>query len=279
MPAHEHAAQEQAVSLWRKLRSPFMLPCLSAHEHTQCHVCEWQKIDIDVLGCVVCGSVHVCEYGKCKQTIETGDALVCEFSGVVIHTKKFVESEYMDTMTVTGVEITELQQVMHGDVEQIVTTILCSQRHTRLKNKALTTTLMRCCVLEKNNKCNNNLLQVCMELLTSFSNNPYVFSYVGHTNRRQLVDFAIKHCCRVLHILLQYGMIIRTNEIQRLTVGILYLMRCGVIMDGIEILPCKKELRNLLPPESTLLSSFGVHPKYITEMENRLKFCLRHKRT
>ena len=36
------------------------------------------------------------------------------------------------------------------------------------------------------------------------------------------------------------------------------------------------ELEQLLPPESTLQESYGIHPKYITEMENRLKFCLRH---
>ena len=44
----------------------------------------------------------------------------------------------------------------------------------------------------------------------------------------------------------------------------------------LRILQRIEELDQLLPPESTLYDAYGVHPKYITEMENRLKFCLRH---
>jgi hypothetical protein len=42
-----HANTNDMVSIWRKLRAPFTLPQVTA----QCHVCEWEKIDIDVLGC------------------------------------------------------------------------------------------------------------------------------------------------------------------------------------------------------------------------------------
>ena len=59
------------VQWWRQLRSPFVLPPITA----KCHVCDWEKIDIDVLGCKLCSKVHEWEYGKCTNLIETSDCL------------------------------------------------------------------------------------------------------------------------------------------------------------------------------------------------------------
>ena len=71
-------------------------------------------------------------------------------------------------------------------------------------------------------------------------------------------------------------MSIESYEVQRLTVGVLYLMRHGVYNENIVVLERTPELKMLLPPESALFDQYGIHPKYITEMENRLKFCLRN---
>jgi hypothetical protein len=268
-----HANADDMVYIWRQLRSPFALPQVTS----QCHVCEWEKIDIDVLGCTLCGKVHKCAYGSCTNTIETGDGLVCEFSGVVVYTKRFVETEFMDTLCVSGVEMPDLQQTTAADVTQIVTTLLCSQRNTSIKRTSLAAILTKC-----SNNCDrrchhkDNMMLRCVDLLVQFGKTPYVFSYVATEERQRLVVFAVENCCRVFHILVKHGMCIRGNEVQRLAVGIVYLMRFGVFMDGLVVLPRIMELNKLLPPESSLFHAYGVHPKYITEMENRLKFCLRH---
>lgn len=267
--------QECILHLWQQLRAPFVLP-----PSDRCHTCEWEKIDIDVLGCMLCSRVHVCDYATCTHTIETGDGLVCEFSGVVIHTKKFVVTEFMDTICITGVDIVDLQQTTASDVSQIVTTLLCSSRHTGIKRTTLAGMLTRCCHnSDKSFRNTDNMMSVCLDLLKGFSKAPHVFTYVCTEHRKRLVQTAVEHCCRIFHILAKHGMSIRSTEVQRLAVGILYLMRCGVAMDGIEILPSIRQLSNILPPEATLLNAYGVHPKYITEMENRLKFCLRHADT
>ena len=271
-----HESTQGIVHIWRKLRSPFALPQVTA----KCHVCEWEKIDIDVLGCTLCGNVHACAYGKCTHTIETGDGLVCEFSGVVVYTKRFVETEFMDTLCVSGVEMPDLQQNTEADVTNIVTTLLCSHRNTKMRRNSLTTFLAKCssnCERRLRNK--NNVMLMCDQLLNHFSNVPYMFSYVTTEDRKRLVLLAVRNCCRVFHILVKHGMCIRGNEVQRLAVGVVYLMRSGVFMNGVVVLPRLKELNMLLPPEATLFDSYGVHPKYITEMENRLKFCLRHAET
>jgi hypothetical protein len=120
------------VHWWRQLRSPFVLPRVTS----KCHECKWEKIDIDVLGCTLCGKVHACEYGTCTHVIETSDGLVCEFSGVVVYTKCFVETEYMDTLCVFGVEMQDLQQHTASGVKQIITTLLFSHRNKTVKPEA-----------------------------------------------------------------------------------------------------------------------------------------------
>jgi hypothetical protein len=261
------------VRWWRQLRSPFMLPRVTS----KCHVCKWEKIDLDVLGCTLCGKVHACEYGTCTHLIETSDGLVCEFSGVVVYTKCFVETEFMDTLCVTGVEMQDLQQNTASGVKQIITTLLCSHRNKTVKHASLTALLTKCINnYEKRLRNKENVMDMCTHMLTHFNTMPYMFAYVDVEHRKRVVHTVVENCCRVFHVLVQHGMSIRGNEIQRLAVGIVYLMRYGVFMNGVVVLQRIPELEQLLPPESTLYDSYGVHPKYITEMENRLKFCLRH---
>ena len=264
---------DDLVHLWRQLRSPFPLPFATSKSH----VCEWEKIEVDVLGCTLCGKVHACEYGLCQHVIETSDALVCELSGVVVYEKRYVETEFMDTMCITGTDIADPQEDITDDVEQIVRSLLCSPRQARVQRSLMLGMLEKCsCLFDKQLRQSHNAMNVCIHTLSHFSSTPYVFAYVSTEVRERLVLHTVEQCVRILHMLTQHGMHIRVNEVQRLAVGIVYLMRCGVIMNGVFVLPRVPELETLLPPETSLLSAFGIHPKYITEMENRLKYCLRN---
>jgi hypothetical protein len=213
------------VHWWRQLRSPFVLPRVTS----KCHECKWEKIDIDVLGCTLCGKVHACEYGTCTHVIETSDGLVCEFSGVVVYTKCFVETEYMDTLCVFGVEMQDLQQHTASGVKQIITTLLFSHRNKTVKHASLTALLTKCINnYEKRLRNNDNVMHLCMQMLTYFNTMPYMFAYVDAEHRKRVVHAVVENCCRVFHVLVKHGMSIRGNEIQRLAVGIVYLMRYGI---------------------------------------------------
>jgi len=264
---------DSMVCTWRNLRRPFILPQVPVASH----VCEWEKIDIDVLGCIVCGRFHACEQGSCQSTTETSDGLVCDFSGIVIRDKKFVETEFLDTMNVIGTEQMEIQNTMFSSAEQIVRTVLFSITHKQTKQKAMCSTLTK---LQDNLRArtaipDSNFMVACQEFLSGCMKTPYVFTHVSDDERRQLVRDATEQCCKVLQILIRNGMPIRSHEIQRLTVGVLYLMRTGVVFQNVYVLPRRTDICSLLPPETMLRSFFGVHPKCITEIENRLKFCLR----
>ena len=264
---------DSMVCTWRNLRRPFILPRVPV----ACHVCEWEHIDIDVLGCLVCGRFHACEQGICQSTTETSDGLVCDFSGIVIRNKRFVETEFLDTMNVTGTEQMEVQNTIFSSAEQIVRTILCSMTNKQTKQRVMCSTLTK---LEDNlrartTKPDYHVVLACQEFMCACMKTPYVFTWVSDEERQKLVQDATEQCCKVLQILIKNGMSIRSHEIQRLTVGVLYLMRTGVVFRDAYVLPRRTDICSLLPPENMLRSFFGVHPKCITEIENRLKFCLR----
>jgi hypothetical protein len=51
-------------------------------------------------------------------------------------------------------------------------------------------------------------------------------------------------------------------------------------MHGSEVILHKHvEIAQLLPAENMLNKHYGIHPKFITETENSIKFCLRLKMT
>jgi hypothetical protein len=102
--------------------------------------------------------------------IETSDGLVCEFSGVVVYTKCFVETEFMDTLCVTGVEMQDLQQNTASGVKQIITTMLCSHRNKTVKHTSLTALLTKCINnYEKRLRNKENVMDMCTHMLAPCS--------------------------------------------------------------------------------------------------------------
>ena len=66
---------------------------------------------------------------------------------------------------------------------------------------------------------------------------------------------------------------VRQNTI---VVGLLYLLRRGIVVHNVTVLPKMSELRALLPLEQHLVTIFNIRAKIITEAENVIKFNLRN---
>jgi hypothetical protein len=66
---------------------------------------------------------------------------------------------------------------------------------------------------------------------------------------------------------------VRQNTI---VVGLLYLLRRGVVVHNVTVLPKMTELRAVLPLEQHLVTIFNIRSKIITEAENVIKFNLRN---
>lgn len=252
--------------VWHCLRRPFPLP----ESTTKYHACEWEVIDMGVLGCRVCGAIHACDSLTCRDVIETNEGRVCALSGVVVYDKAYSDLEYLDTLVLS--DSVPVSNDFDAEMESTVQNILISKLSQNVRRKLLCANLLQLSHEMHNSR---SLMSCCAKFLKSTRSTPYLFEFVSSQRRAELVRDVITHCGRVMHLMVSNGMSIKPTEVQRITVGLLYLMRCGVAVNGVVVLPQYPEMRKLLPPENTLLKSYGIHPKFITETENRLKFSIR----
>lgn len=65
-------------------------------------------------------------------------------------------------------------------------------------------------------------------------------------------------------------------KLRSCTVGLLYLMRQGIVTQGVIVLPRLRKLKVILPIENHLQSVFGIRGKCITETENTVKMAMKH---
>jgi hypothetical protein len=92
----------------------------------------------------------------------------------------------------------------------------------------------------------------------------------------QVVNRCTVAVSRILHILLNVAkdVVVSVKE-EILIVGLLYLMRSGLVIGNMSILPKVQLLETLLPTENNLFAFFGIKCKTITETENLVKLQLR----
>jgi hypothetical protein len=70
--------------------------------------------------------------------------------------------------------------------------------------------------------------------------------------------------------------IIQSSRLRGTIVGLMYLMRSGIVAKGVVVLPRLPVLQIILPLETHLLYKFGIKGKVITETENTVKQLLKN---
>jgi hypothetical protein len=252
-------------ALWTALRQPFVLPKASFGFHE----CQWERLDLDVLGCVLCGTIHACADGRCQNTEEVEDGHVCVLSGVVIREKRFVATEFIPHALLTDCVAAQCvfeEENATAQVFSVVEDLLCSQTSKMLYMRNLMYSMNKSkCKLRRA----PNLLLACAELVhTCTPTHPLrKFDLDG---RRAIVESVTRDIVGAIRGLV-YGfrMPLKDGELRTVAVGMLYLMRQGVTFESIVILPVVDELVRYLPNESMLSVFFDVRAKTITESENR----------
>ena len=265
------ARTRRMVALWRALRQPFVLPVAAAGLHE----CRWEHIDLDVLGCVLCGQVHACADGRCTETEEVEDGVVCRLSGVVVRDKLFVETEFVshvNLMDFVAPQNVFDEETAGVDVRSIVHTMLCSETAKTLYLRSIIAHMARS---RGRLKAAGHLGLACAEVLGGCVEALRLRPF-GAARRRALVKPVAKEITKVMKTLVHnFGMPLKHGEVQSVTVGLLYLMRKGVVFEDIAVLPAVEELCAFLPSESMLAGFFDIKSRTITESENRVKFALR----
>jgi hypothetical protein len=82
-------------------------------------------------------------------------------------------------------------------------------------------------------------------------------------------------CTTIAFFATEMQMKIKILDYRNWTIGILYLMKNGISMHGVHVLPKISALQTLLPPESQLHRQYNFKCKNITDVENKMKLYLR----
>ena len=247
------------------LRIPFCMPerCLGAH------VCEWERIDVDKSGCRLCSHVHVCGYGTCTTVTETCDSLVCEISGLCVRTSNISETGFSDEVISYGSKTVYSGDArdIYDDIEVHVTEMLLSDtaREVVVLERAHHTTKIGHAVQRASSRADALSVVDAIEhaLRTTAERKRYdefdtaARSRVAAVCSQQLRS-AIPICSKHLNLS------VRRSDMRVVVFGLLYLMRSGVTIHDICVLPCIQELTQMLPNESNLLKYFAFRSKHIT---------------
>lgn len=265
--------------VWTEIRQPFALcPCMR-----RLHKCKFEMIDAHLAGCLLCGRIHDCTKGCCAEegVIETGDSIVCSVTGLCIRETIFLDSEFVDTVASYGrAPVPESRmQISLSTVTDCVQTLLASkltqqahaleQKRWRNKVQSQATALVN----KLKNKGQVNLLSVVQEVLAR-NHAPCVLQDQEMCER--LVEQVSENICRILNTCMNVlKMHVRPSEVRVLVFGLCYLMRSGVNIAGVAVIPRHEELDEVLPPENALSGIFQFRAKFITDIENKMKFLFR----
>jgi hypothetical protein len=276
--------RELVGETWRRLRRPFAIPRLLHGTVCKNHEA-WEAIDIDLSGCRRCGEIHDCQTEKdCVLEVDNCST-VCTITGFCVKEKMFAETEFADTVILQrGSSSPRSRQVEYEMVLMHVSSVLCSDD-------------ARQCLAQENARVSQKLQHLFYRILKEYKLGghrvpnlcslaaalaararsvrmcPIVFD-LG--KRMQVSRVAAKAITRLACALTNvYPDIFRLMRIDLVVIGLLYLMRSGLVLHGVTVLPSHPELTWLLPLESYLFPCFQIRCKTITEVENLVKINVR----
>jgi hypothetical protein len=258
--------------IWRILRGPFILP-----EHTEkYHECQWEKIDYNKAGCLICGAIHKCDSVTCKDVSNTGDSLICSITGCVL-SKVLVTHEWTDTCLPTENKVkNELDNGVEVYVEELLMSSIAQESLAREREKfseILESKFLQYLFSESVRV--ENAIDMMVNIIHKFGARiPPDFDIES----RKCVVSTCKRFLAPVVATIQNSHCFRSFKYnnRQLVFGLMYLMRTGVYSHSETILPKIGNMHYLLPRECYLRSLYGVSPSVITDTENKLKFLIRH---
>lgn len=276
--------RQRVGEIWRQLFSPFKIPVRLHDKVCLCWENVWQGIDIDMAGCKMCGTVHDCQNsGGCM--LETDNcSSVCTITGYCVAERVYADTEFTDTVILVSNDSPKPKFVEYEAVYMHISKILCSedarqcleQEKTKVSQKLQY--LMYKVMREEKQLCRGvpNLFKV-MTLLAAKSQNIRICPCEFDIDKRvPIAKSAAKSVTRLICALHNiYPTMFKLMRVDIIVVGLLYLMRSGLVLHGTTILPCIQDLNRLLPLESYLYPCFQIKCKTITEVENVVKMHIR----
>lgn len=277
---------EDAKQFWRLIREPFYLP---QSVHT-CQSHDFENIDINIAGCVLCGRIHVCDKGHCELH-EYDGRQVCEITGYCVRNVVYSQNEYVDTVVhvnnnsvhgnrgAAGYSATRLPldtMLIETWVKDVVT------RHVDLLQDEIAHNVARRSLIftrilkhYKSMQYSTNIVNMltCFVNATKNIREPRVLA-PDELQRvaAECVSVVTAFCSRMFTL----RAIPTTNKLRGFVIGVVYLMRDGLcVNDSVQLLPQLPVLNFVLPSETRLRLACRLSTKIMTETENHIKATLK----
>ena len=273
--------EQKIVDTWRMVHEPFVMPC-------PCLRHQWQHVDCDIAGCVRCGFVHVCGRGECPLIIES-DSSVCEITGFCVRDLQFGDNEFVETVNLKAPEQPRSMVVDYDTVLDTVRGIIESPqtRQTICLERDKTVTKFRSVMQQemRDFKRQNpgrmpNIPQVYTSCLNKQKNFRLFYPEITEAVRHRVIHRATQSIVYTMTLINQTNVRnLSKLKHQCFVTGMLYLMKKGVDIEGMVILPQMPELQHLLPSESHINTLFNMRCKTVTEIENIIKMFVRNTNT
>jgi hypothetical protein len=271
---------EHDISLWKMLRRPFpLVPRLC-----QVHQCEWEKICIDVLGCTICSKIHRCSEGNCNL-IYTSEARVCEISGMCVYMGNPTNEDFSDRISPYFFCTSQKpfrRTITREQVEACVHSILLSTQSRKAykievqrRSNKMSQYMLQNIESRYKNQSHVNVIDTLESVQALFSHNKLLATF-AYDLRFSVSSDIVDSIMRVLNTCqMQWPKNIKPMEVKIYIIGLMYLMRSGVTIHNIQVIPCKPIILYLLPSENLLDPLFQLKSKYITNIENKFKYFFR----
>jgi len=245
---------------------------------------DWELIDCNVAGCVRCGNVHECGDTVHCPCVSYEGRHTCQITGFYTRRNVFMDDEYMDTVAnVSAPHVPVVRSIDREQIESWVEALLCSQearaaiaqefckREARAK-----AVFVKYAKQIKSQRHALNVVDLCTQTAQAMSNirKPVL---LGEPEAKALCALCVDHInyfCRAFLDALRCTP--PSVKMQGFVVGLLYLMRSGLIICGnVEVVPKIDVLALALPSENHVKVVFKMSTKIMTEVENFIKMAVK----
>jgi hypothetical protein len=281
---HPKSKRKTAVdpvhAIWRKLRGPFRV--IKCREH------RWERYDVQKAGCLSCGAHHKCEAspgdGDCQLVRNDDCSICCTITGFCLPTVRYSDCEYVEGVSYGSARCADERQnkIAFDEVLSLVKWFLSGSLSTSCKRDEVDKTISRIqCASIKALKF-KKLQHAARKSSQTF---PCILSVIAQTLHQlrpklycrasnELCAFCAKHISQCLNNLQLAN---AQNRKVNLILGMLYLMKQGLVIQNKQWLPRTPELAHCLPHETSLEKAFKLSMKLVCETENEIKLALRQQ--
>lgn len=262
--------------IWRKLRGPFRILRCEAHS--------WERYDVQNAGCLRCGAHHTCrvhlDESDCPLMRMDDCSICCTITGFCVPTVRYSDNEFVEGVSYaqTRHDAQKRAKVTFDEIYSVVHWFLSGQQSVNCKkdeiDKSISkfhATSLKVLKSKKLRSGGEGLKLPCV---------PSILAQTLSQLRLKMYSRATPTVCRfcashITQCLNKLQLINAQSRKINLVLGMLYLMKQGLVIQNTQWLPKTPELMHCLPHETCLEKTFKLSMKLVCETENEIKLALR----